>query len=520
MFLIFIANKLKRWSHLFQANSVLSSADLDEEESNRNNEYLLDLEELLFSWVKRNSSKSVIEIKRNSSKSVIENKTNRISKTNDLWKSFSGNGIVMCVNDKYAVMAYTTIEMIRKVHNSMLPIEIFYMNNRDLSEDNQRMLNLLPKVKTINLDNVFDLETIRVWGWSAKAFALLASSFQNSMLIDADVIFLQNPEKFFQSNLFIKHRALFFQDRTIPMTDKSLYLSNLAFLDSLFPKKPYLMENRYYNGKSQHQQESGVVLIDKRARFTGLMASCILNSGDIRTESYRHMHGDKETFWLGFEIADQDYAFNPYAPGAVGKIPKKNGQALCSVQLFHTDEHYQPAWINGGILENKMIDNHSIAAFESWMIEPGKWYPTSNFTLCLEPKSKNSLHEFTKEETALISASISTYTQALNDLKHFERTMPSRISPWSYDSKSCSQKTFDSQFSHWFKEKNWGKYNDYGYGQYKRELEFYIKNYRKPSVHNYGRGIIYSCHPRLVQITMVSISLLRHHGCNLPIEIW
>jgi hypothetical protein len=40
------------------------------------------------------------------------------------------------------------------------------------------------------------------------------------------------------------------------------------------------------------------------------------------------------------------------------------------VQLFHTDEHYQPAWINGGILENKMIDNHSIAAFESWMIAP------------------------------------------------------------------------------------------------------------------------------------------------------
>ena len=47
------------------------------------------------------------------------------------------------------------------------------------------------------------------------------------MLIDADVTFLQNPKKFFQSNLFIKHRALFFQDRTIPMTDKSYFYQKL-----------------------------------------------------------------------------------------------------------------------------------------------------------------------------------------------------------------------------------------------------------------------------------------------------
>lgn len=485
--------------------------------SSRDYEYLLDLDELLFSWIKDKA------LSDNSTAPKKGGRSPRISRTILLRDSFKGDGIVMCVNDKYAIMAYTTIQMIRKVHSSNLPIEIFYMGNKDLSVENQNLLGALANTKTVNLDRIFDLEMIRVWGWSAKSFALLASSFRNAMLIDADVIFLQSPDRFFSSNLFLKHGALFFQDRTIPVTSKHLYIETSLYLRSLFPSRPGLKENRYHNGKSQHQQESGVVLIDKRDRFTGLMASCILNSGDVRTESYRHMHGDKETFWIGFEITGQDYAFNPYAPGAVGPRPKKRGKEMCSVQLFHVDEHFHPAWINGGVLKNKMVDNHTIATFEAWMVEPaGKWYATSNFSLCIEPNSQTKLGLFTDEELEIIDGSIAVYTQSVDSIGSIEPSLPAQLSPWSYDSRHCTGKTFESQFSHWFKEKEklWDKNNAYGYGQYKRELEFYIKNHHAPPSRNYGRGIIYSCHPRLVQITMVSISFLRNAGCVLPIEIW
>lgn len=511
MHISFYGKKLQQWGKLFLENALETSTlrDSFDHSTSRDYEYLLDLDELLFFWIRSKNS---------TTKSRFP-----ISKTNLLRDSFTGDGIVLCVNDKYAIMAYTTIQMIRQVHNSKLPIEIFYMGDNDLSSDNQKLLNSLPNTVTVNLDDIFDLEVIRVWGWSSKTFALLASSFQNAMLIDADILFIQSPERFFNSDLFKKHGALFFQDRTIPFASKIRFRHTKAYLDSLFPPSSALSENRLYTGKSQHHQESGVVLVDKKSRFTGLMAACILNSGDVRTESYRHMHGDKETFWIGFEIVGQDYAFNPYSPGAVGKKPKKVGSEICSVQLFHVDENYSPAWINGGILHNKMIDNHTIATFEAWMVEPGKWYSTANFSQCIEPTKRTRLNFFSEQELEKIDRSIAVYTQSIKDIDSkgaLLPTLPKQLSPWSYDSRQCSEGTFESQFSTWLEGKKWDKNNDYGYGQYKREMEFYIKNYKAPAVRNSGRGIIYSCHPRLVQITMVSIGFLRNFGCNLPIEIW
>jgi hypothetical protein len=69
--------------------------------------------------------------------------------------------------------------------------------------------------------------------------------------------------------------------------------------------------------------------------------------------------GDKETFWMAFDLIRAPYAFVPSYGGTVGyRNPTVNttkgwtGEEICG-GLFHTDEYLQPLWWNGGVLVNK-----------------------------------------------------------------------------------------------------------------------------------------------------------------------
>ena len=191
---------------------------------------------------------------------------------------------------------------------------------------------------------------------------MLASSFENAMLIDSDVVFIQNPEKLFGSHLFKNEGALFFHDRTLyshgDMTKK-------WFKDLLPTQSEYSKGFRVFHDKSAQyvllsnivsEQESGVVVVNKKTNFVGLLASCTLNVGNIRDLTYEFVFGDKETFWLGFETVGESYKFNGFMPGTLGTPKMKDRKhELCGRQILHLDEQQVPMWINGGIAERKVF---------------------------------------------------------------------------------------------------------------------------------------------------------------------
>lgn len=257
---------------------------------------------------------------------------------------------------------------------------------------------------TRDLYEIFNPELINTTGWSVKAFALLASSFQNAILMDADVVFLQPPEILLESELFQTKRALFYQDRTMySVTLEMLDMAN-NWIQKMSPKpfKSEYQSNRFLKSTSSHQQESGVVVIDKKARFMGLLSTCILNVNRVRDVAYGHMYGDKETFWIGFEIVGEPYAFNPYIPGAMSDkmtVDQSNNSEICSVQLIHVDENYEPIWINGGLTLNKHNGASGVPDFRFYLIETNQkghqqatWHLKDGWFFCLT--SKNSLVEF------------------------------------------------------------------------------------------------------------------------------
>jgi len=65
------------------------------------------------------------------------------------------------------------------------------MGEEDLSVEKQEYLQkMTTDVETVDIRNFFDDGYIQLQGWSIKAFAILASKFEKTMLIDSDVFFL------------------------------------------------------------------------------------------------------------------------------------------------------------------------------------------------------------------------------------------------------------------------------------------------------------------------------------------
>ena len=169
---------------------------------------------------------------------------------------------------------------------------------------------------------------------------------------------------------------------------------------STFPPK-----SRWFRGITSHEQESGVIVINKGLRLNGLLAVCKMNSKFERDLwSYKVFYGDKETFWVGYEMVQEPYAFmkgyggiigemradprldvvaNPEAAADAGeaaapapepekpKRPIVDAPAVCGAQL-HTDHIGRPMWWNGGLMRNKNEGWKQELGFDFWMDGGGR----------------------------------------------------------------------------------------------------------------------------------------------------
>ena len=208
------------------------------------------------------------------------------------------------------------------------------------------------------------------------------------MLTSADAMFFQSPNILFQSYYFKEFGALFFRDRTLYKPSEEM----LNWLNDIMPTPPsaYSQTFRIINSLSNHEQESGVVLVNKNTNLLGLLATCLLNvEGDIRDYVYELTHGDKETFWIAFEAIKEPYIFYPSLPGATGiaKTGLEGEHEICGKQLTHFDSFGNPIWLNGGIstTEYRKLDKNSkISPMTHFGSEPGTWKLGPNNIACFK----------------------------------------------------------------------------------------------------------------------------------------
>jgi hypothetical protein len=321
----------------------------------------------------------------------------------DIIKSSNGKGIVICVGNKYIRYASSIIDSLRYVIETKLPIEIMYYGKDDL---HQHYINFFRRLKDIyitDLSTFFDNDIVGIKGWAIKPFAVLASRFEEVILIDADSFYLRDPIELYDEKGYQEKGTLFFKDRTLhPGSHIGIKWLKSWMIDPL----PETRELRFWKEASRHEVESSTVVIHKTKTLLGLLNVCKLNEKMIRKSiMYRMVHGDKETFWIGFDMARQSYHLNPLPVAFVGDLvefdEENNGQSSWNIcgHNGHLLEKNKLFFWNGSLVKTKMevILEEDIIRFRGYAME-GKDNTWSDDLFCMTLKDDQEITPLSNEE--------------------------------------------------------------------------------------------------------------------------
>ncbi len=246
-----------------------------------------------------------------------------------------GRGILLPCNDKYLEYALENLQILRGKHGTSLPIEIWHSGD-ELSETSKELLKFFAPISFQDIAAITGENPKQFRGWQIKGFAVGYTNFDEIILIDADLILFQNVEKLFDHPGYVSTGAFLFRDQTWSCqggTKKTsccrvyadpYYYQRKQFLNSLIetPSEYLPLEWGHYwdpltrptpeQKISVDEGESGCVVIDRRRHEKGVQKIVELNR-DYKT-TYKYFWGDKETYWVAFEIEKEPYTVNREFP--------------------------------------------------------------------------------------------------------------------------------------------------------------------------------------------------------------
>lgn len=297
-------------------------------------------------------------------------------------------GIVIPTGDRTVRYAAHLVAQLRQVLGSTLPIQVVYAGDGDLSAAYRMRLAAVPlasgpPLEFLDIRAVFDDSTLRFassasGGWALKSFAALGSRFEKVVVLDADAVLLQRPEDALLAHpAFRRAGALLFHDRLLW---QHAFAERHAWWHAEI-RRPSAQMNRSLVWTQEYAEEcdSGVVVLDKGRLevLMGLLHVCWQNTAKVREDcTYRLTYGDKESWWMGLELAGSGYEFSPHYGGIVGweePEPRPDGRPrVCSFVIAHVDAADRLLWYNGGLLKNKMTDPTGYEVPDKFMID-GTW---------------------------------------------------------------------------------------------------------------------------------------------------
>ncbi|OQR99247.1 hypothetical protein THRCLA_06574 [Thraustotheca clavata] len=292
-------------------------------------------------------------------------------------------GIVLCVHNRIVPMAMSLLRELRALGNYEY-VQIYHCLPDELDYQAMEMFLEDPLVEIIDLCSYMtqagyfatEETSIAFQNFWLKPLAVLFSSFNQVMLIDADDIFFENPNSLWESKAYIDTGTLFFHDRVIDIrmflnTEinvtlpsgknqttryvgeffKNFYFNEAGILSKHTPSSQ-LLKSMVWNGYTAHEQDSSVVLIDKvRAGYWVLRVLWTLITHS-RFDPICYSWGDKESFWLAFELTGMPYRFSDWNCAVVSRLNDHyiSNDTLCgSLAQYHPDTNSTPKvlFING-----------------------------------------------------------------------------------------------------------------------------------------------------------------------------
>ncbi|CEG44097.1 hypothetical protein PPTG_11066 [Plasmopara halstedii] len=290
-------------------------------------------------------------------------------------------GIIMCMNDESVPMGLSLVRELRCLGNQEL-IQVYHCFRDEISNSSISLLLEVDENLEI-VDACSDLvqrglltenKARHFRSWWIKPLAMYHTHIKEVLLLDVDDIFMRDPAVLRTTEGYERTGTTFFYDRVLSSNEffnqdinGTQYLQHLlntfdyehyGLPPGLSPS-PHLDPNTSFvwTRQTSHEQDSSLVAIDKSraGQAINVMFYLITEQRFIREFSY----GDKETFWISFELAKQEYFFSPWGVGDISSSTnrdmEKHNDSLCGsiVQYMPVqDSVAEFLYVNGKALLN------------------------------------------------------------------------------------------------------------------------------------------------------------------------
>ncbi|GAA5835395.1 hypothetical protein JCM3766R1_004774 [Sporobolomyces carnicolor] len=329
--------------------------------------------------------------------------------------------IIPCGNDQF-VYAVHLIATLKHVHRTKLPIHVVYAGSDDLAPEKRAALRTISQdVETVDILNFFDEDLVGIHGggWAIKVFAILASPFQQVIIADADAIFMQDPANMYLDPGYNRTGTLFFRDREIFPGDGQVHEWWHGIMKDRTPSEQMARSRWWTEQASREEMESGVIVFDKRRREVSLgLAFCgYLNTRGVREPvTYANTYGDKESFWMAFELAGIPYHMDEEYAAIIGQLTHPDSKShsidsfIQSDHLFHLDHRGRPLWWNGSLFMEKRVKDRGYLIATHWARGSVDWIcdtePWSMRTTQRDVVDLQNDQEFTSTLSEMIGAAV------------------------------------------------------------------------------------------------------------------
>jgi len=223
---------------------------------------------------------------------------------------FAGRGIVTCAGGRrYFTCAWVLIWILRRVHQSTLPIQLWHLGRAEMS-DAMRLLLEEEDVEVVDAESILHQYPAKVGGgWPLKPYAIAQSRFREVLFLDADTVPLVPADVILDWDILRGSGLLLWPDVIDLREDNPIWTT----LD---------LEPRCCTSV-----DSSVIAIDKERAWNALDLAILLN--EHWEEVYQFLHGDKDTFLLASILAGgghQMIEHRPFSPDSdlVQRDPEGN----------------------------------------------------------------------------------------------------------------------------------------------------------------------------------------------------
>ncbi|MEM9678235.1 MAG: hypothetical protein AAF890_09275 [Pseudomonadota bacterium] len=207
----------------------------------------------------------------------------------------TGRGLVTAFGgNRNFTNGYVLLRLLREELGCTLPIEVWHFGEGELTPVMRHLLAPLD-VTLVDARAVQDTYPADVNdGWQLKAYAMMHCAFSEVLFLDADQVPVMDPAALFDWPEYLEKGAVFWPDIVDFRAQNGIW--------DLLGLEP----------RTGASFETGQILVDKRRHAKTLDLTLALNErSDV---IYDHMYGDKDTFFMAWQLDAADYAFVPHRP--------------------------------------------------------------------------------------------------------------------------------------------------------------------------------------------------------------